>query len=264
MHRNLTAEGSIDDLAFHEAFADMVALFQHFSLPDVLKTEIARARGDLTVAGRLAEIGQEFGKAIGMHHALRSAIGDKPDPSRIETTTEPHARGSLLVAAVFAAFISIYMRRTEDLFRLATGGTGVLRAGDIPPDLVDRLADEARKAAQHVLTMCIRALDYCSPIDLSFGDYLRAIITADYEVAPEDELEYRVAVVESFRNWGIYPSNMQTLSPLTLRWRGLQFRESQAILSGVLKNARQFADESRYLSVSKSYPREYAAAPADF
>lgn len=255
MHRNLTAEGSVDDLAFHEAFADMVALFQHFSLTDVVKAEIARARGDLNLAKRLGEIGQEFGYAIGMHRALRSALDKDPDPLAIEKTTEPHDRGSLLVAAVFGAFIKIYQRRSADLFRIATDGTGILRPGAIHPDLVNRLAAEARTAAQHVLTICIRALDFCPPIDLSFGDYLRAIITADYEVSPEDEFGYRVAFVESFRNWGIYPSSMQTLSPESLRWRGLQFEQSQIILSEVLQIARQFADGSRYVSTDKSFDK---------
>jgi hypothetical protein len=257
MHRNLTAEGSLDDLAFHEAFADIVALFQHFSLPDVLKTEITRTKGDLTMADRLAEIGQEFGRAIGLHRALRSAIGQKPDPSLIESTTEPHDRGSLLVAAVFGAFLSIYMSRASDLFRLATGGTGILRPGAIHPDLVNRLAQEARKTAQQVLTMCIRALDFCPPIDLNFGDYLRAIISADYHIAPRDELGYRVAFVESFRDWGIYPNSLQTLSPESLRWRGLQFHnESQAILSDVLQIARKFADGSRYLDFDTSFDKD--------
>jgi len=41
------------------------------------------------------------------------------------------------------------------------------------------LALEAARAAQHVLNMCIRALDYCPPVALTFGDYLRALITAD-------------------------------------------------------------------------------------
>ena len=64
-----------------------------------------------------------------------------------------------------------------DLRRIATGGTGILPPGDIHPDLVDRLADEAAKSASHVLRMCIRALDYCPPVDLTFGEYLRALIT---------------------------------------------------------------------------------------
>jgi hypothetical protein len=255
MHRNLTAEGSIDDLAFHEAFADIVALFQHFSLPDVLKAEIVRSRGYLNIADRLAEIGQEFGKAIGLHGALRKYINRKPDASLIDKTTEPHDRGSILVAAVFSSFLSIYTRRTEDLFRIATEGTGVLRPGAIHPDLVDRLADEARTAAQHVLTMCIRALDFCPPVDIDFGDYLRAIITADYEVAREDELQYRIAFVESFGKWGIYPRGMQTLASETLRWRGLQFSsESQAILGGALQSARRFTEEFHYLKYSRSFP----------
>jgi hypothetical protein len=256
MHRNLTSEGSVDDLAFHEAFADIVALFQHFSLSDIVKTEIAQARGQLNLAKRLAEIGQEFGRAIGLHRALRSALDKDPDPSAIDKTTEPHDRGSLLVAAVFGAFIKIYERRTADLFRIATGGTGILEPGAIHPDLVDRLAAEAQTAAQHVLTMCIRALDCCPAIDLNFGDYLRAIITADYEVFPEDEYDYRLAFVESFRDWGIYPSSLQTLSAQSLRWRGLQFEKSQTILSEVLQVARHFADQVRYLEFDSQSPPE--------
>jgi hypothetical protein len=104
--------------------------------------------------------------------------------------------------------------------------------------------------------MCIRALDFCPPIDLNFGDYLRAIITADYEVVPEDELRYRVAFVESFRKWGIYPTSMQTLSPESLRWRGLQFPELQPILSQVLHSAREFADGSRYLDFDPTFDKD--------
>ncbi|MGC8494937.1 MAG: hypothetical protein ACP5SH_24710 [Syntrophobacteraceae bacterium] len=155
---------------------------------------------------------------------------------------------------MFASFLSIYARRSADLFRIASQGTGVLRPGAIQPDLVNRLVEEARTSARHVLTMCVRALDFCPPVDLNFGDYLRALITADYEVAPGDELQYRVAVVESFRNWGIYPGNMLTLSPETLRWQKPGVRESEDILSEVLQSARRFADESRYLKYNKSFP----------
>ena len=75
---------------------------------------------------------------------------------------------------MFDAFLGIYGTRTADLLRLATGGTGILQPGAIHPDLVRRLAAEAAKAAQHVLTMCIRALDYCPPVDITFGEFLRA------------------------------------------------------------------------------------------
>ena len=77
------------------------------------------------------------------------------------------------MAAVFDAFLSIYKRRTADLLRLATGRQRRVASGAIHPDLVGRLASEAGKSAQHVLTMCIRALDYCPPTDITFGEYLR-------------------------------------------------------------------------------------------
>ena len=249
MHRNFNLDGSGDALAFHEAFADLVALLQHFSLPQVLEYAIGRTRGDLRIDNLLAQIGQEFGIASGMHKALRSALGRKPDATAIDKTTEPHGRGAILVAAVFDAFVAMYTRRSSDLLRLASEGSGLLRPGAIHPDLVGRLAEEARQTAQHVLSMCIRALDYCS-VDITFGEYLRAIITADFDLVPECVLDYRVAFVEAFRSWGLYPSDLQTLSPQSLKWRGLQFRESQAILSRILGIAREFADKSRYLAWS--------------
>jgi hypothetical protein len=218
-----------DVLAFHEAFADIVALFQHFTFPEVLAHEIAKTRGDLAGAeNNLAQLATQFGHARGTHGALRDAIGKfdptlrkwvkhVPDPFELDDTLEVHARGAILVAAVFDAFLSIYQNRTKDLVRLASGGTGLL-LGELHPDLVNRLAREASKAAGHVLNMCIRALDYCPPVDLTFGEYLRALITADLDLMPEDKHRYRVAFIEAFRRRGIYPRDLRTLSEDSLRW----------------------------------------------
>jgi hypothetical protein len=143
----------------------------------------------------------------------------EPDPDALAAETEPHARGAMLVAAVFDAFLAIYRHRTSDLLRIATGGTGVLPEGDLHPDLVNRLANDAAKTAHHLLLMCIRAIDYCPPVDVTFGDYLRALITADFDLVPDDDRKYRVAFIEAFRKWGIYPYDVRTLSVESLRWR---------------------------------------------
>ncbi len=119
---------------------------------------------------------------------------------------------------MFDAFISIYRTRTADLLRIATGGTGVLPEGHLHPDLVDRLAAEAAKSAQHILMMCLRALDYCPPVDLTFGDYLRGLITADHDLVRDDDRGYRIAVVEAFRRHGIYPRDVRSLSVDSLLW----------------------------------------------
>jgi hypothetical protein len=218
-----------DALAFHEAFADIVALFQHFSHAEALSHQIARTRGDLTKQNLLGELAQQFGEATGRYGALRSAIGQinpvtrqwepiVPDPGDLARATESHERGAILVAAVFDTFLTIYKARVTDLIRIATEGTGKLPEGDIHPDLVARLAAEAGKAASHVLQMCIRALDYAPPFDITFGEFLRALITADYELMPDDPRAYRIAVVESFRRRGIHPSDVRTLSEDSLRW----------------------------------------------
>jgi hypothetical protein len=106
-----------------------------------------------------------------------------------------------------------------DLIRLATNGTGVLPEGDISADLTTRLCTEASATATRVLTACIRALDYCPPVDLTFGDYLRALVTADLDLEPLEGVNARVAFIAAFRNRGIFPSGIRSLSEESLRWQ---------------------------------------------
>lgn len=218
LHQRFREATNKDVLAFHEAFADIVALFQHFSLPAALRHQVRATRGQLEKQNLLAQLAVQFGQATGRYGALRKAIGEEPDPTAYQKTEEPHALGAILVAAVFDAFLRIYKRRTADLIRLATGGTGVLAEGEIPADLVDRLTGEASKVAGHVLNMCIRALDYCPPVDLTFGEYLRALITADTDLVSDDTRGYRTAFVAAFRARGIYPANVRHLSTSSLIW----------------------------------------------
>lgn len=247
MHRRLIIPSNPDVLAFHEAFADIVALFQHFTLPEIVRHQMAQTRGDIRSQWNvLGELAGEFGRTTGGRNALRSAIGShdaegiwqphQPSAAEYQTTFEPHLRGAILVAAVFDAFLAIYETRVADLLRLATGGSGILQAGAIPPDLVRRLSDEASKAAGHVLTMCVRALDYCPPVDLTFGEYLRAIITADLDLVRDDDKGYRVAFIEAFRRRGIYPGGLRTLSVDSLCWnrpQNDQVQPSAQLLGGL-------------------------------
>jgi Subtilase family len=219
LHRRFQEATNPDVRAFHEAFADIVALFQHFSLPEALISAVRQTRGDLGKDNQLAKLAVQFGQATsGSYQALRDALGKDAKRTDYNSSQEPHARGSVLVAAVFAAFLSIYRRRAADLIRLATQGTGVLPPGDIPDDLARRLANEASTAASSVLVMCIRALDYCPPVDITFGEYLRALITADYDVVRDDDLGYRVAFISAFRDRGIFPSDVQHLAVDSLLW----------------------------------------------
>ncbi|MBZ9673979.1 S8 family serine peptidase [Mesorhizobium sp. ES1-3] len=204
--------------AFHEAFADMVALFQHFQYRDLVRRQIANTRGDLGAAYLLSGLAKQFGEGLGKHGALRDYLG-KYDDVEYKTSFEVHKRGSLLVLAVYEAFEAIFEMRTRDLFRLATGGSGVLAQGAIHPDLVERLTDEACVAASQVLRMCIRALDYCPPTDITFGSFLRGLITSDVETMREEKYGYRIAFIEKFRALDLLPANLRTVSVETLCWQ---------------------------------------------
>ena len=270
MHRRFNEPTNADVLALHEAFADIVALMQHFTIPEILEPEIARTRGDLEAETMLGSLAIQFGMAMGSRGALRNAIGRiekgvwkrlTPDPAELQKRLTPHSRGAILVAAVFDAFINIYKARIADLLRLSTGGTGVLPSGAIHPDLIKRLAEEATKSASHVLNMCIRAVDYLPPVDVTFFEYLRALITADFDLVSDDRLNYRVAFVEAFRRRGIYPIDIndpeaeipRTLSADTLRWEGLdpakfgraKLREQYR---NVLEGLKRYADECLYIN----------------
>ena len=229
LHPSFNEPTNPDVHALHEGFADVVALFQRFAHPEVLQHQIAKTRGNLEQQNMLGELATQVGAALGHRGALRDAIGrfsdetqqwelHKPDPQKLAAAAEPHERGGILLAAVFSAFLAIYKARSADLFRIATNGTGVLREGAIHPDLVRRLAREASNAAQSVLTMCIRGLDFCPPVDVDFGTYLRAVITADAEVWPQEKYAYRVAFAEAFRQWGIYPDGVRGMDEGELRY----------------------------------------------
>ena len=151
-----------------------------------------------------------------MREAIDAKADGEPDGRALDSRTEPHERGAILVAAVFDAFLTIYQRRVADLLRIANVGVGEPRP--LHPDLVERLTREAAKAADHVLRMCLRALDYLPPFDVRFGEFLRAIITADTDLIPNDRLGYRLAMIEAFRQRGILPENSLSLAPDSLLW----------------------------------------------
>ena len=217
---NFLEESNRDVLAFHEGFADIVAIFQHFSLQPILAETIQKTRGDLRSPNVLGKLAAQFGRATGTGDALRTAIeGGPPDARLYESVTEPHERGSILVSAVFDTFFTVYQERIKDLVRIATGGTGRLPEGDLHPDLVNRIAGEASKTARNILTMCMRAFDYLPPVDVTFGDYLRALVTADYETVISDDRGLRASMIESFRLRGVTLEGVPWLGEESVRWQ---------------------------------------------
>jgi hypothetical protein len=198
---------SPDQAAFHEGFADVVALFSVFALKDVVAALLSEETSPLITSVSLTEEALKktvlFGLADEMGQEL-SAIRGKPLRRSIELTPgrdymndpefqEEHNRGEILVAAMLNAFLKIWVSR-------------IARLGEVAAGQKDRglVVEEGARVADHLLTMAIRALDYAPPTDITFPDYLSALLTIDREVVPDDSrYGYRDALIKSFETYGI-------------------------------------------------------------
>lgn len=207
-----------DVAAFHEAFADLIAVFQRLAYRDLVRTAIVSTRGVVEQSAVLVDLARQAGYASGCHGALRSAF-DSGEPLLYDETLEAHALGAVLVAAVFDAFLEVFKRKTAPYLRLASDGSGVLRPGELAPDLADLLADKISALAAHFQGMLIRAIDYCPPVDIRFGEFLRALITADNDLVPDDPWGYREALTGAFLRHAILPRGVSDLSEAALLWR---------------------------------------------
>ncbi len=222
LRAHFTYPSSPDVVAFHEAFADLIAFFQHFSYEKVVEVAIGHSRGNLAQSTLLCDLARQFGDTTGVHQALRSAIGQLDaagNPLPYDEQAPPHALGSVLVAAVFDAFNTVFKRKTERYVRLATNGADELPPGALPVELQRLLASKVSQLANQFLTICVRAIDYCPPVDLQFGEFLRALITADYDLVPDDRWGYREALIDAFWRRKLYPQHVASLFEDALLWQ---------------------------------------------
>jgi hypothetical protein len=148
--------------------------------------------------GLAEEMGAELSLVRGQPLRNSSRLPPREDYLSDPEFEEPHRRGEVLVAAVMHAFLQVLHARLRGL---DGGESGWLDR--------DRVVEECSKSADHLLTMCIRALDYCAPVHINFPDFLSALITADYETCPDDsQYHYRDKLRESFAQFGIRPASI--------------------------------------------------------
>jgi hypothetical protein len=214
---------SPDQAAFHEGFADVVALLSVFAMPGVVEriVDLSDKRkkdsadpprripiSQLTEArlfdGLLA-LGKQMGEEIqGVRGAaLRQSGKIEPSPKWYRDDPEfeePHRRGEILVAAVLHAFVGAWRHRLVGM-----GEESESLDGSKTLDR-ERVVEEGATLAETLLTTAIRALDYAPTVDLKFGDYLSAVLTGDREVRPDDKkYDLRRRLREAFASYGIRP-----------------------------------------------------------
>jgi len=216
LRERYTDPSSPDQAAFHEGFADIVALLSVFTMKGVAKkiidlTDKNRKNNLVSIKsitpeklkktgllGLAEEMGQEIQSIRG--DALRRSVDMGPSPSYYcddAEWLESHRRGEILVAAVINTMLKIWCKRMESLGQISKGYIDS-----------DRVAEEAADIADMLLTIVIRALDYCPPVDIKFGDFLSALLTADQVLYSDDSrYHFRETLVECFASFGISPAS---------------------------------------------------------
>lgn len=226
----LTDPSGPDQAAFHEGFADVVALLSIFSLPEVVAAALSKtppkrgprkirlikanlltmpALSESILTGLAEQTGEELEGIRGK--PLRRSVELEPKKTHLSDPefAEPHRRGEILVAAMMRSFLDIWIERIEALGTF-TGNTRNL----------DLVIEEGAKAAEHLLTIAIRALDYCPVVDITFGDYLAALLTSDFEMVPDDtKHHYRQRIRGMFASYGIEVPGADRCDPETGTWR---------------------------------------------
>ena len=212
LRRNYLLPSSPDQAAFHEGFSDVVALLSVFRLHEVVDAMLKLSasgdsdglvmhRDELTVEKlkktALVQLAEQMGAELNgvRGNALRHSLDLPPSPRHLDLMIEPHDRGEILVAVMLNAFLEVWVRR---LFPHGRRGVSSL----------DRIhvVREGAKAADHLLTIAIRALDYTPPVDLQFNEYLSSLLTADVELNPDDsQYQYREVLRKTFHAYGIDP-----------------------------------------------------------
>lgn len=216
LRERYTDPSSPDQAAFHEGFSDVVALLSAFAIPEVVRAALESKKGlpksvrrsALTPAalrksvllGVAKQLGSELSGVRGS--ALRRSVQLPAGPDLLSDPLfrQPHRRGEIFVAAMMNAFIEVL-------------GKGLATLGDVdgrgPLDR-ERVIKECADTADRLLNICIRAIDYCPPTDLRFGDFLSALITSDHEIVPDDSrYGFRGAIRDSFGQFGIPPTSAQ-------------------------------------------------------
>lgn len=226
--------GLPDQLAFHEALADLVAMLSVFELEGVAEGLLLghsrarrihfpsdeavaaikdkKERTAARIAGRrdwfkqtaLLGLGEQLGRARALRDGehdlgpgqmpLRRSVDLEPDPTLLDR--DEYAEPHRRAEVLVAAV----MRTLAGIWASRIDALDATDGLDAA-----RVAEEGVRAAAQLLGMVLRSLDYLPPVELEFADVVDCIVTADKRLVPDDGLNYRDTLVAAFQDFGIVP-----------------------------------------------------------
>ncbi len=247
----------VDQAAFHEGFADVVASLSVLKSRELLGQSLlglCRERDLIPAAAltreslrrnSLLQIAEQFGAELDevRGRPLRHSLDLDPSQEYLDWDEfqEPHRRGEVFVAAALGSFLTVWERRLDTLGRAQRRPLGRVI-----------VAEEGATAASQLLRILIRTIDYLPPVDMTFPDFLSALLTADQQLYPDDSrYRYREAFIDAFAGFGIHAAanaaDGGTWDPpkagQALRYGGLHFdslqRDPNAVFRFLWENQRE-------------------------
>ncbi|NQD87709.1 hypothetical protein HP499_07815 [Paenarthrobacter sp. CM16] len=223
---------TMEQLAMHEALADIVAILSVFSSRDVVARQLDAAAGG-SEAGQVVDDAVlmrslfDFARDLFARGPLREPFIGKV-PEDWQSLPEPHARGAVVVGAVLRSVQRLWSERNA-------------RFGD--GQSLQQKAESGSIVALRVLRMVIRGLSYMPPVDVSWRDLLRGIIAADLDMVPEDNYGYREALQAEFSAIGIRRVSMNNISGVD-NYQGLRYPVRLSALGSDPQEVQRFVWEN--------------------
>ncbi len=244
-----TEPGLADQLAFHEALADLVALLSVFGLNGVAEQLLqpdADHRVRFLTAARSAErdalphdaetgqapllqrkaepeeqtaflkgtallgLAEQLGRARAATGAIDPNPGQMPLRRSVALDPDPAWRQKREFDEPHRRAEILVAAFTHTLVDMWVGRLSTLDVYEGGLNAA-RVAEEGRKSAAHLLGMILRSLDYLPPVELEFEDVIDAVVTADLRLSPNDEFDYRGKLEAAFKAFGIKAPRHQIL-----------------------------------------------------
>ncbi|UVJ38350.1 hypothetical protein [Arthrobacter sp. CJ23] len=223
---------TMEQLAMHEALADLVAILSVFSSREVVYRQLEAAAGGF-------EAGQEVDDAVTMRTIFDFArdlyargplrepfVGAVPE--NWQDLPEPHARGAVVVGAVLRAVQKLWSERNA-------------RFGD--HQSLQQKAESGSIVGSRILRMVIRGLSYMPPVDVTWRDLLRGIIAADIDMVPEDTNRYRDTLQAEFSAIGIRRVSLSNITGVD-NYQGLRYPVRLSALGSDPQEVQRFVWEN--------------------
>lgn len=241
-------------LALHEAIADLTSLIMSLESGVLRKTVLDQMGGRIDAPTAISRVAEEFGHALGQGKVhLRSLWNEKTlnpkdrskdddgEPNRVSRSS-PHDLSQVVSGALYRLLVALHEGQIERLTASITDPR------ELEQQRFSKSGEALAIAAKIFRRIVMRSLDYLPPGEISFADFGRAIIAADWSSNP-DTAEFRELIATEFVARHIAESSDEllkipdivgtTLSDVNLEtllnsdWAAYQFVETNRTMLGV-------------------------------